>query len=848
MGLNPGTKLGPYEVIAPLGAGGMGEVYRARDTRLGRDVALKILPDPSNRDRFEQEAKAVAALNHPNIMAVFDVGDNYFVSELVDGESLRKLDAMPLRKIVEIAAQIADGLAAAHSAGIIHRDLKPENIMVTRDGRAKILDFGLAKLEQPASTDPDATQAMNKTDPGAVMGTVGYMSPEQVRGRPADHRSDIFSFGLVLYEMLGGKRAFKGDSAVETMNAILTQDPPDLPPAVPPALQQIVDHCIEKNPADRFQSARDLAFGLRSLSTHSSHGSGQIQALTSAPEPPLKTKTRPWPLIVLAAAAFAAVAGWWIGRSSVSTTQPKFTRLTYQRGYVSSARFEPDGKTIVYSAGWSGDPFEIFTSRADSIDSRPLSISNAHLFAISAGGDLAIGLDPQIPVPPHGLTATLARVPLAGGSPRPLLKDVYAADWEPKGERLAVAHMADGIMHVEFPPGKSIYQTPGWISSLRFSPDGKHIAIADHPLRWDDRGDVAILDLEGHKTVISGGWEAIEGVDWSQSGDEIWFAAAESGLPRSIYAATLSGKRRQIMESPSGINLADIGPDGRMLVTNDDGIRNEMIAKIAGDPKEHNLAYLNYSLAADLSNDGKELLFTELSAGKNYGICLRKTDGSPTVLLGEGQASSLSSDGQTVLAILHTSPPQLLLVPTGAGETVRLPNPGLNYELGAQWLPDGKRIVFAATENGKPARLYVQNVSPPGAPRAFTPEWMSITGNCVSPDGKLVVARQGNGPLSLYPIDGGPAQTIPGISPADRFIRWSGDGASLFFASDQGCHSRISRVNWKTGAAQTARELAPDDQAGVFGINPILLTPDGSSTAYGFMRILLNLQLVDGAK
>ena len=848
MSLTAGTRFGPYEIIAPLGAGGMGEVYRARDTRLGRDVALKLLPDPANRDRFEQEATAVAALNHPNIMAVFDVGENYFVSELVEGDSLRKLDPMPLRKVTEIAAQIADGLAAAHAAGIVHRDLKPENIMVTRDGRAKILDLGLAKVEQPASNDPDATQAISKTDPGAVMGTVGYMSPEQVRGRPADHRSDIFSFGLVLYEMLGGKRAFQADSAVETMNAILTQDPPDLPATVPPALQQIVDHCIEKNAAERFQSARDLAFGLRALSTHSSHGSGQVQALTSAPEPPLKAKARPWPLIALALAGVAAAAGLYIGRASISTAQPKFTRLTFQRGYVSSARFAPDGKTIVYSASWDGDPFEIFSTRVESMDSRPLSLSNAHIFSISSNGDLAIGLDPKMASNRYGLSGTLARVPLAGGAPRPLMKDVFAADWEPKTDRLAVAHLVDGNMRVEFPVGKVIYQTSGWIGTVRFSPDGKHLAISDHPLRWDDRGDVAVLDLEGHKTIVSGGWESVEGVDWSPSGDEVLFAAAESGLSRTLFAVTLAGKRRQIFESPSALMLEDIGPTGRMLVSSDDGARNEMIALNAGDSREHGLAYLNLSIPADLSRDGKQLLFTEFSAGKNYAIGLRKTDGSPAILLGEGQASSLSADGQTVLAILHTAPQQLLLVPTGAGETVHLPNPGLTFQNGAQWMPDGKHVVFAANEAGKAARLYLQSVVPPDQPRAFTADWMTLDGSSVSPDGKAVVARHANDPLAIFPIDGSAPQPIAGVQAGDKFLRWSADGGSLFFASDNGCHSRIYKLNWHTGAQQHARELMPSDQAGVFGVDPILLTPDGSGTVYGFERVLLNLQLVDGAK
>ncbi len=419
MALAPGTRLGPYEIISPLGAGGMGEVYKARDTRLGRDVALKLLPDPANRDRFETEAKAVAALNHPNIMSVFDVGENYFVSELVEGDSLRNLMQLPLRKAIEIAAQIANGLAAAHAAGIVHRDLKPDNIMVTRDGRAKILDFGLAKVEAPKSADPDATQAIGTTEPGMVMGTVGYMSPEQVRGRPADHRSDIFSFGLVIYEMLGGKRAFTAGSAVEVMNAILTADPPDLPPTVPPAMVNIVDHCIEKNPGDRFQSARDLAFGLRALSAPT-HSSGQLQAI--AAEPPKRRNY--WPTIAVGGALIAAAAGVLIARLLTSPAQqPHYTRLTFQRGYPSSARFAADSKNIVYSAAWNGDPFEIYSTRVPAMDSRALSMSGSHLFSVSSSGDLAVGIDPQMPTsPPHGLVATLARVPLAGGLRDPFSK------------------------------------------------------------------------------------------------------------------------------------------------------------------------------------------------------------------------------------------------------------------------------------------------------------------------------------------------------------------------------------------------------------------------------------------
>jgi eukaryotic-like serine/threonine-protein kinase len=320
MPLAAGTVLGPYQIVGPLGAGGMGEVYRARDARLARDVALKTLPpefarDPAFRQRFAQEARAVAALNHPNIVAMYDVGAQgdvaYMVTELVDGEPLRS-SGLPLRRIVDLAVQIASGLAGAHQAGIVHRDLKPSNILITRDGRAKILDFGLAKLQpghHAAAGDAAPTQAL--TEPGLVMGTIGYMSPEQVKGELADHRSDIFSFGLILYELVSGHKAFQCDSAVETMTAILKQDPPELPEGVPPAVREIVAHCLEKDPANRFQSAKDLAFAL----AHSGVSSGKSAALAPAP-PPARPRRLLLPIAALVLLALGALLGRFVWPSS----------------------------------------------------------------------------------------------------------------------------------------------------------------------------------------------------------------------------------------------------------------------------------------------------------------------------------------------------------------------------------------------------------------------------------------------------------------------------------------------------------------------------------------------------
>ena len=361
MPLSAGTRLGPYEILAPLGAGGMGEVYRARDTRLGREVALKILPaemanDPSRRQRFELEARAVAALNHPNIVAVYDVGEGYIVSELVDGESLRG-KKFALRKTLDIAVQLAGGLAAAHAAGIVHRDLKPDNILITRDGRVKILDFGLAKVSGAQKSIAAATETLTvHTEPGMVMGTVGYMSPEQVRGTEADHRSDNFSFGLILYELLAGNRAFTGDTSVETMTAILKNEPPDLPETVPAGVRQIVAHCLEKDAANRFQSARDLSFALAALS----QGSG---ATAIAARPAARKHLR----IALAAFAILAIgiaAGWAIRRPAV----PQRWNGVLLGGPELSVnpRLSPDGHWVAFIAKDADDVMQVWVMKPES--------------------------------------------------------------------------------------------------------------------------------------------------------------------------------------------------------------------------------------------------------------------------------------------------------------------------------------------------------------------------------------------------------------------------------------------------------------------------------------------------
>jgi len=840
MSLPAGALLGPYEIVAPIGSGGMGEVYRARDRRLGRDVALKVLPrelaeDAARRQRFEQEARAVAALNHPNIVAIYDIGENYFVQELVDGEPLPDDKPVGLRRTIELAGQIADALAAAHARGITHRDLKPSNIMVTRDGRAKILDFGIAKVSQGA----DGQELSTLTHEGSVLGTLGHMSPEQMRGLPSDHRSDIFSFGLLLYKMLTGRSPFAGKTAIEIVSAMLRDEPQELPAEVPPALRQIVSHCLEKNPENRFQSARDLAFALQTLSG-STTGSRFV-----APAVRKKGRLVAWPAVAALALACAA-AGIWLGKMLFQQAPPSFTRLTFQRGFVTGARFAPDGRTVAYSATWDGAPSDVYLGRIESPDARPLGLTGAHLFAISSKGEMAIGLDAilgAVPgIPPRG---TLARAPLSGGAPRVLLADVEDADWDPAGAELAVAHVVNGVARLEYPAGKVLYETAGYIDSVRVSPAGDRIAFAEHPLRNDDRGSVSVVDLHGRKTTVSSGWETLDGVAWAPGGKDLWFVGSTQGYADTLWATTLSGHRRALMRAPTGCFLRDVRSDGRALV--DSYIsRNEIVWQQDGDSRQRSLTWLTDSFPNDLSPDGKTLVFTEPALSSNYAVCLRKTDGSAVVRLGDGEGESLSADGKWVLTTLLTSPPQLLLIPTGAGETVRLPQAGLSYQRFAQWFPDSRRILFAAGEAGRGPRLWVQNVWPPDRPRAFTGEGMSLRGNSVSPDGRMVAATGPGGRVALYPVDGGQPRTFPAIEPGEQFIRWSADGRQLFLYTAYRMPATLYKVDAASGLKQKWREFTPSDPAGATTLYAVFLSADTKAGVYSFQRTESSLKLMEG--
>ncbi len=857
MSLSSGSKLGPYEVLAPLGAGGMGEVWRAKDSRVGRNVALKVLPeelfaDEERRTRFEREARILASLSHPGIAVLYSfeeiAGRHVLAMELVEGETLRQRiseGALPVRKAVDLGAQIARGLAAAHESGIVHRDLKPENVVLTKDGRAKILDFGLARQRTVAGEEDTRSPTLARaTDAGTLLGTVGYMAPEQVRGEPADARSDIFAFGCVLHEMLTGSRAFKGSSAVETMNAILKEEPasPDPPGKVPAELERLVRHCLEKNPAERFQSARDLAFDLEALAGSSASGRAAPSATSRAP--------RRWvPAAALALGIAAVAASYTVGhargkRSIVAV--PSFAQLTFRQEPIFNARLAPDGKTVVYSAATSGNTPEIFALRSDYPGASPRSLlPNGHLLSISSRAELAVLIRARYRA--HSLfEGTLARMPLEGGAPREVLDGVREAEWSPDGAELALIRDVGGKDRLEFPAGKVLCETGGYFSGLRFSPRGDRIALFEHPFRYDDRGEVALVDLAGKKTVLSGGYWGEEGLAWSPTGDEVMFSAGDAYNNFRVYAVDLSGRRRTALESAGGLTIHDIRSDGRWLTTRDDFFR-EMPVLAPGQERERDLSWLDLSDPAALSPDGRTLLFMEESGsvGVNYAVCLRKTDGSPVVRLGEGAALDLSRDGKWALAAVPTTPPQLVLYPTGAGDPRRLERGGLlSYEWG-QFFPDGKRVVVCGHEEGKGVRCYLQDVAG-GKPRPVTPEGTRQA--FVSPDGREILVQTSGGALSIFPAEGGEGRSVEGATPDDTVIRWGADGRSLLLYRGDQVPARIERLEVATGKRQAVRTIGPADLTGVLSTGPFVFTDDGKGYAYACRRMVSHLFLVEGAR
>ncbi len=757
---------------------------------------------------------------------------------------------MPVRKAVDTAVQIAEGLAAAHSLQVVHRDLKPENVMVTRSGQAKLLDFGLAKQ---STVSDDRTASLALSVPGTVMGTAGYMSPEQVRGEPVDTRSDIFSFGCVLYEMLTGKRAFKAPSGVETMHAILHTDPAEFQGdmKMPPALAEIVRRCMEKQPGQRFQSAADLAFALRAIGSGATVAQSVLTqstitqpaliqpalaepAPTSVPKP--QRRRWFWPLLATLAAIAVFTAGFLL-RDRFGKREPvQYQRLTFRKGYVLRARFTPDAHSVVYSAAFENGHLRNYLSIPGNPDSRDLELpDDQSLEAISATQQLALIHD-----------YTLSVASLSGGQMRPLLNGVLAADWSPDGSAMAVLRHVDNGTRLEYPIGTVLVDKIAWPQEMiKVSPDGSRVVFATYG--GGSSIQLKVADKSGKITrlgVVSGQGSTSEDatLNWSPKGDEVWFRSFDTATPGAVYAVDMQGHRRVALTLPSRVKLYDISRDGQLLIGT--GLASTgILAAGPGDTAEHDLSCLDSGQVRAISDDGKLIVanVTGEAGGPKGAIYLRKMDGSAPVHIADGHAFVLSPDAKTVSGFVQNSQglKRYTLFPTGPGEESEPHAPGLETTIVLGWLAGENHYLVEGAYKGKKFQCFDWDVKS-GVVKPLCPETDSEPQMSVSPDRKLVLVRDWGKSVNLYPAAGGPPQPVHGIGDQDDIVGWHSDNRSVYVrpARDDQKFFPISIVDLITGKITPWKVLRPAQP--VLEIHDLQIAPDG---AYAYSYVLANSDL-----
>jgi len=843
----------------------MGEVYRARDGRLGRDVALKVLreedaEDPELLTRFEMEARAASSLNHPNIVVVYEAGTasvpgrespvHYLAMELIDGEPISASlagEPMPLRLFLELATQLADGIARAHESGIVHRDLKPSNVFVTSEGRVKILDFGLATLRLHAGDDTQSPTAAGRlTSPGMAIGTLGYMSPEQARGEVPAPASDQFSLGCIFYEMLTGLPAFSRSSAAETFSAILRDDPrpvDELNPSVPQPLRWILERCLAKVPRDRYASTRDLARDLQTIRDHSA--TTGFRAAGVAREKPRRRSL--W----IAAAAIAIAAGGAAGILLLdrfrTPRQPVFRRLTFREGTVTRALFAPNG-SILYAAAWEGNPVRQYLALPESTGIDRVLDSDAQ-FPLGYSED---GSQVLVLVGPSRLSAnesgTLAWWPSLGGRPRRILDNAGWADVARNGRFLAVVRDlgADRVLEIRSAEGalqRTLFRTSGAIWFARISPDAREVAFVHYPFRLDSTGEIQIAAVDGSGSkALTRRFEKCGGLDWSVKTGEIWFSASSQTAYGSgtLWTVSPSGKLRSRYVLPDFFTLQSVSGSGdRFLLTSQKEGVDLTVRRGAEEPQD--LSWLGWTLIRDISPDGKTALFFDGGpTEKTSGVWIRPLEGGDATRLGEGFPGKFSPDGRSVVAVTRplSGAPQLILIPVEAGGVRRLPSSGGNVS--APSFSGPTTLLFVRSEKGI-SEVWTMETDGSGA-RSLGAAGCDMP--IASPSGSSFLCVQGERKrsLALYPIKGGPGRKLYELSNDGVFVyaRWSATGDRIFGVTR---NRRLLTLDSSTGTLLREEAIPLAGTTGQARLIAAALDAEATTRAYSVLRTSSDLYL-----
>jgi len=854
-----GHAFGPYQIERLLGAGGMGDVYRAHDTVLGRDVAIKILPEAFSDDaerlaRFKQEAQFLASLSHPNIAAIYGVhesdGLRGLVLELVDGETLAQRmerGPIPLYDAARIARQIGEGLDAAHQRGIVHRDLKPSNIKIASDGTTKILDFGLAK-----SVVADGSGAGGNREPpggpggsnGLVLGTASYMSPEQARGDVVDKRTDIWAFGCVCFEMLTGQPAFRRKTPDGQQDA--TGPRWDLMPReIPDGVTALLKRCLDGDPRRRRRDIGDVLGDLDDA----------LRGDAGAAEKP----GRSWRPLQATTLGFAAVAaafltGWAVrGGGVVDGELPVWRKLTFNEGMVHTARFGPDGQTILYSPSWGGKPFQVFSTTTLSPESRALDLPPAGLLAVSRSGQLLLALSCVYVASRGGCDGTLARAPLLGGAPRVLAENVLAADWGPNDTLAAVV-----ANRLEAPLGNELADRAGHV---RVSPDGERLASSER------EGDSWVVAVRSGQTrhVVSQGWTFISGLVWAPDGTALFVSGMSPGNhDDGVSRIEMDGTTRTVLRSRPRVRVLDAAPDERLLIDHSDSVTRAWVHDANAPGGRRDLTWLGSSVVDAISHDGRNVLLTvrtgaTLEGGRSlttvdlYPIYVRPTDGGPAALLGNGYGHALSDDGRWALTSTRGNrDSKIVLYPLGPGPARTLDNAGLDMSLLANPATNvsfagSSRIVFVARRGDGPLQTYIQAIE--GGPPTPVEHEPGRLVSPVAPDGERFVSQRPDGSLWLATLEPGAATRLPFTLQQNQFIRqWSADGRPVFMLTLSSDRWVVTRVDLKTGSMQPHREVMRDPLEDTMFGSAVRISRDGAVIAGTSNRTVSSLFLTEGVR